>query len=475
MRKLELMSADSAAFRRVQDHHRRHPSWQVALALALGGVVSSRAQEYFQAGLPVSFQGDRFSNREMTGSPHDDFASLQNNMPYIPRSSGVSRGDHNFRYGNLSGSMVAVVDARYTDNVILSGTDREADVSLTPSLGVGLIYSPAKSSQIRLDLGIGYNYYVNHTELSFINASLTPNTVLDYRLLIGSVMIVAYDRFTAPNDNRTRPEVASSSAGSTALASSQQIDNTIGTTASWAINEDVVLIGGYGYRLTRNFSDEFSSQDRGEHLMNMAMEKRFGPIWSAGAYANYSITEYVIPVQNDATGWSIGPIVSFRPYKNITFSASVGYSVTSFAAGNSPTSIQDVSSFSGLTYEVSLDHQFSQRMRHNLSISKSSSLGFGSNFTESQGITYAIIAPEVIRRLGFSGGVSWVSYSQSAPVTGYTFKDSGDTLRFYLGADYPLTRHIRSGFGLSHNRRASQIEQGNYNETAANVSVSYRF
>ncbi len=477
MRKFELKSADSVFFRRVRGLRGR-ASWRVVVAVALVavalGVVSPRAQEYFQSGLPVSFQGQRFGSQSSTGSPHDDFSSLQNNLPYIPPSSPVSRGDTSFRYGNLSGSLYAGLDSRYTDNVLLTHTDQESDLILAPRIGLGLSYTPSKSTQIGLDLGVGYNFYINHSELNFLNAGLTPNSVLNYRVVAGNVMIVAYDRFTAPNDNRTRPEVVTTP-GATALASSQQIDNTLGTTASWAINEDLVLVGGYGFEITRNYSGQFSDQDRDTHLLNSSLEKRFGPVWSAGVYGRYSISDFLEEVQNDATTWSTGPILSFQPFKNLQCSASVGYSASKFDVGTSPTSIQDNSEFGGLTYEATVSHQFSRRMHHHLSISRSTDLGLGSNYTENQGVTYGIIAPEVIRRVGLSGGISWINYVQSAAVTESTIKDSGDTLRLYLGANYPFSRHVTGVMGLAHNRRSSDIEVGNYNETTVHLSVSYRF
>ncbi|MSU36262.1 MAG: hypothetical protein EXS36_14430 [Pedosphaera sp.] len=370
--------------------------------------------------------------------------------------------------------MVPSLDTRWTDNVYLSGTDEMSDVVLSPQLKVYLIYVPAKSGHIRLDLGLGYNFYINHKELNFLSAGLTPNTVLDYQVVVGNVMTIFYDRLTAPNDNRTRPEVVKG-AGSTALVNSQQLNNTIGMTTIWAINEELVLLGGYGYQIARNFSDLFTSQNYSSHLLNTSLEKRFGPVWSAGAYANYSITDYSEPVQNDATGWSIGPLLSYRPYKNFSLEGSVGYSVTTFEFGGSPTAIQDASNFSGLIYEVSVEHQFSPRMRHQLSIAKTAQLGLGSNFTENQTITYMIAAPEAIRKVGFSAAISWIEYSQSAPVFENIFKDSGTLFRTYLGADYLISRNVNGRLGLAHNRRSSKIVLGDYNETAAMVSLSYMF
>ena len=474
MRKFELMSADLTAFQGAWGLRRR-ASWRVVVAVAFG-VVSPRAQEYFQSGLPVSFQGQRRGSQSSTGSPHYDFSTLQNNLPYVPPSSVISRGDTSFRYGNLSGSLYAGLSTRYTDNVFLVDTGRESDVVIAPRMGVSLNYAPSKASQIGLDLGLGYDFYINNPELNFLNAGLSPSSVLNYRVIVGNVMIVVYDRFIAPSDNRTRAEVvASQEPGATALVNSQIIDNTLGTTASWAINEELVLLGGYGYGITRNYSGNFSSQDRDTHTLSSSLEKRFGPVWSTGVYGRMSSSDFLEEVQNDATSWSTGPILSFRPFKNIQCSASVGYTVSEFDVGTSPTSIQDDSSFTGLTYEATVNHQFSPRMQHYLSFSQSADLGFGSNYTENQEIAYGIVAPELIRRMGLSGGISWLNYVQSAPVSGSSIQDSGDTLRLYVGADYPFSRRVTGLLGLGHNRRSSDIPSGNYNETTANVSISYRF
>ena len=169
-----------------------------------------------------SFGYDSPGSVSYTGNVYDDFAQqLSQNIPYIPAQHGPT-GDYNFKVGGLTGSLLSTLNFGYTDNIFLAEKKAESDFSIQPGFGLGLQLEVSRQSRLRLDIGLGYNFYVNHSELNYLSASILPNSVLDYRFVVGDVMIVVFDRFSAPNDARLRPEIGTGSSG---LVNYQRINN----------------------------------------------------------------------------------------------------------------------------------------------------------------------------------------------------------------------------------------------------------
>lgn len=413
--------------------------WVAAVA-ATAGMGSLHAQESFNPGMPLSIQsgfGNTFGNAR--GNPYDDFSTLQA-VPYLPNGGRVNRTDYNFKLGNVTASLAAGLQTTFSDNVVYSPTDPEMDFAIEPFVRLTSQWALTKYNELTLDLGVGYRQYINHSELSSLTAAVTPNSVLAYRILVGDVLVVFYDRMTAPNDSRLRSE---SIGGTTGLVNYQRIQNTTGTTAAWAPTEDLSLTAGYGYTLDRGLTGSFGLLDRNIHGFNTATQQRLGPRWAAGLYGSYSIVEYATSEQNNATAWSIGPLINYQLTRYITLTAAFGYSVTSFENNAVLAAFSDTSNFAGLTFEFVASHQATRYFQHALSLARGSQLGFGSNFSENTSVTYRA-SFSGIKRLGLSMGLSYVitDLSSRSAISGVT---SGTDLRSTIGASYPLSRHADVG------------------------------
>ena len=373
--------------------------------------------------------------------------------------------------GGLTGSLFSTLNFGYTDNIFLAEKKAESDFSIQPGFGLGLQLEVSRQSRLRLDIGLGYNFYVNHSELNYLSASILPNSVLDYRFVVGDVMIVVFDRFSAPNDARLRPEIGTGSSG---LVNYQRINNAMGNTVSWAINRDLVLSGGYTFLIDRGLNSNYSQLDRNTHLFNASAQQRVNELWSVGAFGTYAITDYSKSIQNDATSWALGPMFALRPSRYIEIAASVGFTSTTFDLAKNPFSVRDTASFEGLTFEAAIRHQINRSMNHSLTASRSAELGLGSNFSEYTSVTYSL-SWEIIQRMALSGGFSYLNFKQSGvALTGYT-PESGGLFRFFVGASYPLAKRLNATFNFAHHLKDSNLLGRDYSQNYVSIGLMYRF
>ena len=218
---------------------------------------------------------------------------------------------------------------------------------------------------------------------------------------------------------------------------------------------------------------------------NTSAEQRLSPRWSAGVYGSYNMVTSVTSQQNDSTGWSIGPLISYRPTRYIAISAAVGYSVTTFENNALLAGFTDSANFAGATYEVSVQHLATRYFNHGVTASKGTQFGYGNNFSEVTSVTYRASA-NVFRSLSLSAGFMYMvsDMSQRSAITNV---GGAEDIRLTLGTSYPLGR--KADIGAYYSRLMSErtlllptTQAGTFAERAVKIpensvvmTLNYRF
>src|SRR2546430_2512066 len=73
---------------------------------------------------------------------------------------------YNFKSGDLRLRVIPSAGVDGNDNINASKDNRESDVILRPSLGLGLSYPITQWNLLELNVNVGYLKYLNHDELS---------------------------------------------------------------------------------------------------------------------------------------------------------------------------------------------------------------------------------------------------------------------------------------------------------------------
>lgn len=456
----------------------------------------------------LSIQGQTEPERD-PGVLYD--VSLTRDLPYVPALSRPRR-EYNVKLGDATMLFSAGLTATYSDNALqgVSGAEN-GDFTFTPSLNMALDVPINEDHSFRLDLGVGYRYSLNYSELSSIY--IAPRSVIDYRIRLGPVLVTFYDQLSTTADSLQRVDLRNR--GTSSGVNFNRLSNQAGFSVAYNLTRETSVVGGYSFGLERGLDDSYSYYDSNSHAFNAALYHRLHPRMTVGLGSSYNINEFLETRSSlsSSQGWSVGPLISYRPSEFLNFSASVRYSSITYdriggiAAASDPATI---------TFDVSAAHQINRYLSHRLTAGRFFNKSLSSAQMETYSADYGLNW-RVLRNLAVSGHVGWQDFKQAGnsltrlfpsreaaivALTGlpqsdgtlttaadaaaiydfYSFQDSGNHIQFGLGTSYQFSRKLTGSLSYSHTIRSSDglaAQQGDFaSEFSANtvsINLSYRF
>lgn len=364
--------------------------WWLGLGLA-GALLPAAAQDYFTTVNPFSLPRDP----ALDGSEPIDPTGLQYDVFTSVRSGGMS--DYNIKLGPVFMWFRAGLIFRYQSNYNLVDSDNstgtESDFTIGPALSVSMRYDISETASLAVSTGLSYQWSLNSNQNRLI---LAPASNLDYQFGVGPVRISLFDRVATTSTATFDPTI--SGTGSSSLMDFNRISNTVGMGASWPAFQDLAVSGGYSFSIFRGLGeDNFQQLDRNTHNFNLGVQHQINPAWTVGLSSQGNLMRY-LPVdfastlgpggqpdfsrgriQNNSYGWGVGPTVSWRATEFISVNALVNYTEQNYQQDGQ---VQDTSNFSGITFNLGVNHTINEYLRHSVSGGRSINPGNGSNYTE---------------------------------------------------------------------------------------------
>ena len=371
--------------------------------------------------------------------------------------------DYNLKWKNLTARLSASVVMEFYDNLNLTEDNPEADMYIAPMLGIGFLYQLSQNTSLQFDMGLGYRWYLNNPSVNMLN--MAPNSRIDFRMRIKDLLEISlYDRFTVVGDALG----FSDAAGNRQISSFQRFVNTTGITANWNLVRQVSLMNGYSYTMDRSMSGNFKNLDRNEHSVFAGIFTPTPglPALTLGLNSSYSMTEYLQRVQNNSYSWSVGPVAQLQLTKSIFIDASLGYSVSQF---DSSGSVGDSSDFTGITYQGGVRHQMNQVVNHQFRFGRSVSLGFSSNYNQTDFYQYGVQL-DFVRRLKIDTNFAL----ENVTVSG-TPGETANRYIFYVGTGYAFAKNWNAGLGYQYAQRESNLPGRSYKQNRVTLTTTRSF
>lgn len=368
---------------------------------------------------------------------------------------------YNLKWGRLTGRFFANAQVEYNDNINLADTGAIGDISFGPNLGIGFLYPLTKEHVLQLDLSGGYRWYLNHPSVS--SFSVLPNSRLDYTMTVKDVRINIHDRFGVQVDPTSRVDINGKS--STPILF-RRFNNVLGVSADWQPAKRLVLFGGYDWEVDRSLSSQFDTLDHDGHTFYAGFDYVFTPRLTGGMNASYTITQYALNVQNDGSGYTFGPHLTWKPSPFLTLSASAGWSVSEF--GSSGT-IGDTSDFGGIYWQVAARHTINPRASEDVRFSHGTSLGFGSNYSENYALQYGLQF-RVSGAVTIQTSLGWEHFRSSGPAG-----EQADRFIASIGTGFKLTRNWHLGGSYSFASKDSDAPGRDYVQNRVTLEFTRAF
>lgn len=392
--------------------------------------------------------------------------------PYPPYpTSEASR--YNIKVGKATAYLSANVQGEWNDNIFLNNVNKVEDYSIGPYLGIGIHWPITKKNVLELDLGAGYRWYLNSPDVSAVN--VTPNTHLDYTILVDNLRILLRDRFAIHVDPLSYGQLSGGGAANFRVTDFRRLINTAGIQLSYQLMRDLGVYAGYDYTIDRTLTSGFKYLDRDEHTLYGGVTYDVNSRLQVGVGASYSLIRYVGAEpgtrQNDGTTVSIGPNFTWRASKTLTVQGSVGYTFSSFENnGTFGGVLLDATDYSGWNYSLSVRHMLTPNTTHYVRLSQGFGAGILSNFTDQFSVQYGITTM-ITKSLSVNGIFGYETFE----VSGGPFIESADRYLFYVGLGYQFSRHWSTGVSYSYAMKRSNLAVRDYDQNRVTLDLTRRF
>jgi hypothetical protein len=361
------------------------------------------------------------------------------------------------------------VTEEYNSNVTLSGgfegapapglgtgsksqSDEISEVQVT----LGGQWAPTRESQINLAFGVGYQNYAHHPDLDGVTMDVPSN--VSYTFYTEDVKWNFHDSLSVSNNPSTEPELSG-------VSSYQEVANTAGLDAAWAVGSQLTLAAGfdYGYSYTSvTSSGEGGGSVTPEYFsysLNLGAIYDLSPAVEVGLGSAVADTSYTSNSGTDSVTYSLGPFV----HANLTPVTEV------FLTGGLQT-INVSSNNDGWFATLGVTNRPNRIYSQTLNASRSLELGIISDTYTLDSVQYAG-SLELRRDMSLTGNVFYEHGQEGGGLVQETFDNYGGG----LGVQMQLSRSISATIDWQYQDKQSDIKGRSYNQTIASLGLSWLF
>ncbi len=375
------------------------------------------------------------------------------------RRQDIEHVPYNLMMGPVKFRFSATFGAEYNDNINLAETNEQDDIILRPQVNVDAIWPITQLNTIRLDLGLGYAWYLDHSNANTNGVLISPGSQLAFDIFVGDFRINFHDR----------PSLQQDPIGQLALSNVVdygRFENTAGVSVLWDLNKAVVTLGYDHYNYVSTTKD-FDYLNRNAEELSGTLQIKATSTTGIGVESNAVFTHYDQNVLNDSTDYAVGGFVETQMTNYLKLRVAGGYQWINFDNGGF---VGDTSDLADYYANVLISHQLNATIRQTVAAGHESQLGINSNY----------IVLNYIRHT-----VSWNIIRDTLLSTEFFYEDADESggfitehLHRYGGAitlGYQLTPHITIGARYQYTQKDSDVALRDYRQNRVSVDGTYSF
>jgi hypothetical protein len=348
----------------------------------------------------------------------------------------------------------------YNDNVFLTKENAKNDVIVRPALGLAVSYPVTQQNLLQLDVGFGYQQYLQHDQLS--TWYVQSGSAVSFDIFVKDFTFNIHDRFSYVQDASQEAQVANTGSYGT-------LNNTAGGSGVYRMM-DCTLTLGYDHQNVLSTSERFKSQDHASELITTRAGFKVNPALTSGVEGTVTITRYDYQILNDNTAYSAGLYADWQPDTALHISARGGYSFFDFQQTSSFIATTDLDSwYLGLTVQ----HQITDRINYTLSVGHDIRLGIQSDATEEWYVTPAITW-NIVKNWSFQTSLSYQHGKQGQANRFGNLVEAYDWLTLGLGMSQQLTDRLSVSLNYRFTWRDSDVPTRMYEQNLVQLQLNYR-
>ena len=388
---------------------------------------------------------------------------------------------YTFKTGDFRLLLAPSLGMDWNDNINLSRSDALQDYIVEPMLKLDASYPVTQVNLLRLDVGVGYDEYLEHNNYS--NWQVNSGSQLSFDTYIKDILINLHDRFDYSQDPAGQAVVAGT--GEYAVA-----HNVVGVTGSWN-PKDMNMSLGYDHQNVMTPAGSFQSQDSSSELIDGRVGWRFLPNATAGVEGTYSLTSYDQAILNNSAAYTAGVYGDWQPGSYFKVEPRAGYVIYDFQQTSqsaetfefTPTGAPIVmltgkpirtSDLNSWYADLTLSHDITRSLKYALSVGHEIQAGIQSDAIEDSYLRPSATW-KIAKNLDLRGSFS---YEHGQNGTGNIAGNLSENFDWYTGSveiNRQLTKKLRVGVNSRVTFRSSTTEALGYTQALVGLQMAYAF
>jgi hypothetical protein len=369
--------------------------------------------------------------------------------------------DYTFKKGDFRLLLTPSLSFDYNDNISADDTGELDDFVLRPMLGVTMSYPLSQENLLSLNVGIGYDDYLDHNQYDTFR--ITSGTQLSFDLMVKGIRVNVHDRVNFQQDATQESSLANG-------GQYGNLNNVAGVLVRYELR-DILLSGGYDHANSWSQASAYDSQDRASEILFAQATYQLNRTVGLGLEGTAAFTDYVQPVLNDNTSYSAGLRATWQPSLALRVTSRGGYSLYQFDNTSQFIVTEDLDSY---YFDLSLSHAITKSISYGFSVGHETRLAVETDVTEE---TY--LGPNV--RFSIFKNVSLNLYASyrfgtqgRETVDGQSTQEDYDWLNVGLGIGWPFAKRFSLGCNYRYTTRLSNFESREYVQNLAGITLTYR-
>ena len=385
--------------------------------------------------------------------------SLAGEQAAESRRQDIEHIPYNLLLGPVKFRLSASLGVEYNDNINYAEVNALDDVIIRPQVNFNALWPITQLNTFRLDIGLGYAAYIQHSNANTNGVLISPGTQLAFDIFVGDFRINIHDRPSLQQDPIS--ELALSN-----VTDYGRFENTAGISVLWDLNRAILTVG-YDHYTFLATNSTFNYLDRNAEQLNGSLSVTLSNTVNVGAEGFYVHNYYDKHIMNDSDDYAGGAFVEAQITNNLRLRVAGGYQWINFDHNGLVGDMHDLADYYA---NVLIAHRLNATIRQSLAAGHESQLGVNSNY----------IVLNYIRHT-----VSWNIIRNTLLSTEFFYEDADESggfitehLHRYGGAisvGYQLTPHVTLGARYQYTRKDSDVAFRDYEQNRVSVDGTYSF
>src|SRR5436305_2517439 len=232
------------------------------------------------------------------------------------RQQDVSRIPYNLLLGPVRFRVGASVSGEYNDNVTYAETNEQDDFIVTPNLSLDMIWPITQLNTLRLDLGVGYSFYLDHSQYDTDTILIAPKSQIAFDIFVADFRINIHDRMQLQQDPIQEGALSN-------VVDYGRFENTGGISVLWDLNKLLFQVGYDHYNFISTTS-AFDYLNHNSEILNGSAAFIVTPTIRIRAEGNGLFTRDDQMLLNDNEDYSVGGFIQAELTNNLKIRAAGG-------------------------------------------------------------------------------------------------------------------------------------------------------